>query len=118
LALQRIEQMKTFYREHGEGYYQKRNWSKALFYFERYSIIDPESKKIKARVTACRQELMSTQKSTSASSTLGSKLAQQEEKKKREEIQRLLEESGTESSRIMKYLFEEKEGEKDTDTPW
>ena len=34
------------------------------------------------------------------------------------EIQRLLEESGTESSRIMKYLFEEKEGEKDTDTPW
>jgi tetratricopeptide (TPR) repeat protein len=118
LALQRIEQMKTFYREHGEGYYKKSNWSKALFYFERYSIIDPESKKIKARVTACRQELMSTQKSTSASSTLGSKLAQQEEKKKREEIQRLLEESGTESSRIMKYLFEEKEGEKETDTPW
>ncbi|MGD8493903.1 MAG: hypothetical protein PVH44_09860, partial [Desulfobacterales bacterium] len=118
LALQRIEQIKTFYREHGEGYYQKRNWSKALFYFERYSIIDPESKKIKAKITACRQKLVSAQKGGSASDTRGGKLTKQEEKKKREEIQRLLEESGTESSRIMKYLFEEKEGEKDTDTPW
>ncbi|MBW2432766.1 MAG: FHA domain-containing protein [Deltaproteobacteria bacterium] len=118
LALQRIEQMKAFYREHGEGYYKKQNWSKALFYFERYSIIDSESQKIKAKITACRQKLMSTQKSTSASSASGSKLAKHEEEKKREEIQRLLEESGAESSRIMKYLFEEKEGEKETDTPW
>ena len=118
LALQRIDQMKNFYREHGEGYYKKRNWSKALFYFERYSIIDPESKKIKARITACRQKLVSAQKSSDASDTRSSKLSKKEEKKKREEIQRLLEESGAESSRIMKYLFEEKEGEKDTDTPW
>ncbi|MGD9176118.1 MAG: FHA domain-containing protein [Desulfobacterales bacterium] len=118
LALQRIDQMKAFYREHGEGYYKKRNWSKALFYFERYSIIDPESKKIKAKITACRQKLVSAQKGGSASDTRGGKLTKKEEKKKREEIQRLLEESGTESSRIMKYLFEETEGEKDTDTPW
>jgi pSer/pThr/pTyr-binding forkhead associated (FHA) protein len=41
LAHQRIEQIKTFYREHGEGYFKKRSWSKALYYFERYSIIDP-----------------------------------------------------------------------------
>ena len=34
------------------------------------------------------------------------------------EIQRLLEESGTESSKIMKYLFEDQEGEKKSDTPW
>ena len=118
LALQRIDQMKAFYREHGEGYYKKRNWSKALFYFERYSIIDPESKKIKAKITACRQKLVSAQKGGSASDTPGGKLTKNEEKKKREEIQRLLEESGTESSRIMKYLFEETEGEKDTETPW
>ena len=118
LALQRIDQMKAFYREHGEGYYKKRNWSKALFYFERYSIIDPESKKIKAKITTCRQKLVSAQKGGSASDTRGGKLTKKEEKKKREEIQRLLEESGTESSRIMKYLFEETEGEKETDTPW
>ena len=118
LALQRIQQMKTYYREHGEGYYKKRNWPKALFYFERYSIIDPESKKIKAKITACRQKMVSAKKGSNASNTRGSKLTKKEEKKKREEIQRLLEESGTESSRIMKYLFEEKEGESDSDTPW
>ena len=118
LAHQRIEQMKTYYREHGEGYYKKRNWPKALFYFERYSIIDPESKKIKARITACRQKMVSAKKGGNASNSRGSKLTKKEEKKKREEIQRLLEESGTESSRIMKYLFEEKEGESDSDTPW
>ncbi|NIP26189.1 MAG: hypothetical protein GWO38_20800, partial [Phycisphaerae bacterium] len=66
----------------------------------------------------CRQKLVSAQKGGSASDTRGGKLTKKEEKKKREEIQRLLEESGTESSRIMKYLFEETEGEKDTDTPW
>lgn len=118
LALQRIDQMKAFYREHAESYYKKRNWSKALFYFERYSIIDPESKTIKARISACRQKIDSAQKSKRATQTPDSKLTKAEEKKKREEIQRLLEESGTESSRIMKYLFEEKEGETDSDTPW
>jgi pSer/pThr/pTyr-binding forkhead associated (FHA) protein len=118
LALQRIDQMKTFYREHGDGYYKKRNWSKALFYYERYSIIDPESKKIKAKITACRQQLVSAQKGRNTSDTRSGKITKKDEKKKREEIQRLLEESGAESSRIMKYLFEEKEGEKDTDTPW
>ena len=118
LALQRIKQMKTFYREHGDGYYKKRNWSKALFYYERYSIIDPESRRIKAKITACRQKLVSAQKGGSASDTRDGKLTKKDEKKKREEIQRLLEESGAESSRIMKYLFEEKEGEKDSDTPW
>jgi hypothetical protein len=41
-----------------------------------------------------------------------------EKNEKRDEIQRLLEESGTESSRIMKYLFEDQEGEKKSDTPW
>ncbi|MGD8725269.1 MAG: FHA domain-containing protein [Desulfobacterales bacterium] len=118
LALQRIDQMKTFYREHGDGYYKKGKWSKALFYFERYSIIDPESKNIKAKIKTCRQKLVSAQKGGSTSDSHGGKLTNKEQQKKREEIQRLLEESGTDSSRIMKYLFEETEGEKDTDTPW
>jgi hypothetical protein len=48
----------------------------------------------------------------------GTVVADKKQNEKREEIQRLLEESGTESSRIMKYLFEEQEGEKKSDTPW
>jgi pSer/pThr/pTyr-binding forkhead associated (FHA) protein len=113
LALQRIEQIKTFYREHGEGYFKKRSWSKALYYFERYSIIDPESKDIKAKISACRQKMVSARKDGRKN-----KPAKNEKNEKREQIQRLLEESGTESSRIMKYLFEDQEGEKKSDTPW
>ena len=117
LALQRIEQIKTFYREHGEGYFKKEDWSKALSYFERYSIIDPESQEIKEKISACRQKMVSSRKGTQ-SGRGNSKLVKKEENEKREEIQRLLEESGTESSWIMKYLFEEQEGEKNSDTPW
>ena len=117
LALQRIEQIKTFYREHGEGHFRKGDWSKALSYFERYSIIDPESQEIKEKISACRQKVVSARKGNKPNNDTG-KLVKKEEKEKREEIQRLLEESGTESSWIMKYLFEEQEGEKNSDTPW
>lgn len=114
LAHQRIEQIKAFYRENGEGYYKKGDWAKALSYFERYAIIDPESSKIKSKISACRQKMVSGRKSVRRKN--GN--AKDEENKKREEVQRLLEESGTESSWIMKYLFEEQEGEKSSDTPW
>ena len=110
LALQRISQIKTFYREHGDGYFKKRSWSKALYYFERYSIIDPESTDIKEKISACRQKMVSAQKDDRKNTP--------SKNDKRQEIQRLLEESGTESSRIMKYLFEDQEGEKKSDTPW
>jgi pSer/pThr/pTyr-binding forkhead associated (FHA) protein/tetratricopeptide (TPR) repeat protein len=113
LALQRIEQIKTYYREHGEGYFKKGTWAKALYYFERYSIIDPGSKDIKEKISACRQKMVTAKKAARKD-----KFAKNEEKSKREEIQRLLEESGTESSKIMKYLFEDQEGEKKSDTPW
>jgi tetratricopeptide (TPR) repeat protein len=118
LALQRMEQIKAFYREHGEGYYKKGDWPKALFYFERYTIIEPESPDIKAKISACRQKMVSSRKGSSKSNRRKTRNAKDEEHKKREEIQRLLEESGTESSWIMKYLFEEQEGEKSSDTPW
>ena len=117
LALQRIEQIKAFYRENGEGYFKKGDWSKALSYFERYSIIDPESQEIKKKITVCRQKALSSGKANKAAGNNSNSL-KKEESEKREEIQRLLEESGTESSSIMKYLFEEQEGEKNSDTPW
>jgi pSer/pThr/pTyr-binding forkhead associated (FHA) protein len=113
LALQRIEQIKAFYRENGESYFKKQDWSKALSYFERYSIIDPQSAEIKKKISVCRQKMVSSRKGNKSG-----KLTKNEETVKREEVQRLLEESGTESSWIMKYLFEEQEGENNSDTPW
>ena len=107
---------KTFYREHGEGYFAKGNWSRALSYFERYSIIDPESANIKEKISVCRQKLAAAQQK--GRNPDGTAADNQKQNDKRAEIQRLLEESGTESSTIMKYLFEEQEGEKNSDTPW
>lgn len=118
LALQRIEQIKTFYRENGDGYYKKGNWPKALSYFERYAIIDPESAEIKAKISACRQKMASARRGNTKSGRRKNRIAQEDDSQKREEVQRLLEETGTESSWIMKYLFEEQEGEKNSDTPW
>ena len=90
----------------------------ALSYFERYAIIDPESDEIKAKITACRQKIASSRKENTKSDHGKKTITREEEQQKREEIQRLLEETGTESSWIMKYLFEEQEGERSSDTPW
>ena len=41
-----IDQMKSYYREHGQKYFVQKNWSRALSYFERYYLIDIETKEI------------------------------------------------------------------------
>ena len=38
--------MKVFYRDNGEKYYVKKKWSKALSFFERYYLIDSDTKEI------------------------------------------------------------------------
>jgi tetratricopeptide (TPR) repeat protein len=118
LARQRIEQMKTFYLENGDAYYKKGAWPKALSYFERYAIINPESPEIKTKISACRKKIASSRKGNTKSGRGKNEISQAEDNQKREEVQRLLEETGTESSWIMKYLFEEQEGESSSDTPW
>ncbi len=114
VALQRIEQMKAFYREFGERYLANRDSRKALTYFERYSVIDPDDAEVKRRIIECRDKLESAASQTSKTTAAG----QPASKVKQEKIKRLLEESGTDSAWIMKYLFEEKSGEKDSDKPW
>ena len=124
-ALKRIEEMKSFYRQYGEHYFEKGKWSKALTYFKRYWLIEPESDDVKEKILVCREKITKQKKSRgSMSASKGTRKARvtakqtQAENEKREEIKRLLEESGTNSSWIMKYLFEEEKDEKETDTPW
>ncbi|MDB4444529.1 hypothetical protein N9174_04245, partial [bacterium] len=57
IALQRIEQMKAFYRKEGENNFKKGNWRKALSYFKRYRLIDPDAPDIEERVNICRKKL-------------------------------------------------------------
>jgi hypothetical protein len=127
LSLKRIDQMKSFYREHGDKYFVKRDWSRALSYFERYYLIETETKEINHKMKICREKLAATRelsqkagpaKSSSEKMTRGEQKHSQEQAEKKEEIKRLLEESGTESSWIMQYLFEDQQSETDSEKPW
>jgi pSer/pThr/pTyr-binding forkhead associated (FHA) protein len=127
LALERIDQMKAFYRKNGDQYYDKKNWSKALSYYERYYLIDTDTKEINSKIKTCREKL-----ATARAKSIETKYAKTSLKKrskdknqgkksqaeKKEEIKRMLEESGAESSWIMQYLFEDQQGKKDPEKPW
>ncbi|MGD8283313.1 MAG: FHA domain-containing protein [Desulfobacterales bacterium] len=116
LALKRLDQMKAFYREKGDAYFTKKKWSKALSFYERYYLIDTEVPEINDKIKLCREKLSKSRSSHSASDKKKTIAASNEQDEKRAEVKRLLEESGNESSWIMKYLFEEQE--KNSDKPW
>jgi pSer/pThr/pTyr-binding forkhead associated (FHA) protein len=129
LALSRIDQMKTFYNENGEKFFEKKQWSRALSYFERYYLIDTENKTVNDKLKSCREKLKDndplTQQpnytKTSQQKNSRGKLTKDqnnEQAEKREKIKRVLEESGTESTWIMKYLFEDQKDEKNSEKPW
>ncbi|MCP4623488.1 MAG: FHA domain-containing protein [bacterium] len=127
LALKRIVQMKAFYRENGEKHYDKKNWSKALSYYERYYLIDTDTKEINTKIKICREKLAIARaksiKTEYAKTSLkkkpkGINQSNQSQAAKKEEIKRMIEESGTESTWIMQYLFEDQKGKKDPDKPW
>ncbi|MEE4262532.1 MAG: FHA domain-containing protein [Desulfobacteraceae bacterium] len=129
LALQRIDQMKRFYRENGEKYFSQKKWVKALSYFERYYLIDADNKQVNDKVKICHERLSDARtlagKSKTSKSSLKTKSRRKtkeelklEQAEKKEEIKRLLEESGTENSWIMKYLFEEETDKTNSDKPW
>lgn len=127
LALARIDKMKAFYRENGEKYFNKKKWSSALSYFERYYLIDTDAKEINNKLKICREQL-----ARARAKSLKKKYAKTSLKKKsrdgkqrhlnqaerKEEIKRMLEESGTESSWIMRYLFEEQKDNNNSEKPW
>ncbi len=100
-ALERIEEIKSFYRLNGERYFKKNNWKRALTYFERHNFIAPESPDIQQKIDICRAKL-------SASKPGGN----------RQQVEKILDESGIESSRIIKFLYEDQGGEKNSEKPW
>jgi pSer/pThr/pTyr-binding forkhead associated (FHA) protein len=127
LALKRIEEMKAFYREHGENYFLQKKWSRALSHFERYYLIDADNKEINTKMIICREKLAEAKALARKSGTAEAPVAEKPANKqvdnhdgaeKREEIKRLLEESGAESSWIMQYLFEDQEKGSESEKPW
>ena len=112
-ALERIEQMKAFYRSYAEIYFNKENWRRALIYFERHNFIEPDTPDIQQKINICRAKL-----ATSKSERRQSQGKSSAPEKSREQVKQLLEESGVESSHIIQFLFEEQSGEKDSEKPW
>jgi len=126
LALDRIDQMKGFYHDNGEKYFSQKKWAKALSYFERYYLIDTDNRQVNDKVKICREKVSDARTLVSKSKSSLKKKSRrkskeerrQEQAEKKEEIKRLLEESGAESSWIMKYLFEEETDKTNSDKPW
>jgi pSer/pThr/pTyr-binding forkhead associated (FHA) protein len=127
LALERVDQMKAFYRENGEKYYDKKAWSKAMSYFERYYLIDTDTREINNKMKICREKLALARarslktkyaKTSLKKKSRGKNQNNQTQAEKKAQIKRMLEESGTESSWIMQYLFEDQKDKKDPDKPW
>jgi hypothetical protein len=90
-------------------------------------LIDTESKDINDKMIICRQKLAKTRtpdkkdgpaEIPSAKTVGEEQKSSNEQAEKKEEIKRLLEESGTESSWIMQYLFEDQQKEIDAEKPW
>jgi tetratricopeptide (TPR) repeat protein len=61
VALARIEQMKSFYKKAAERHFVKKNWKKALLYFERYNFIAPQNPDVLKKMDICRERLATSQ---------------------------------------------------------
>ena len=104
-----------------EEQFQNQDWGKALRFYERYSVIDPSDEMIRQKMMICREKL--TAKVKTAKAPIKKKKEDKNKKvetldKSQSEIKRILEESGSDSKWIMKYLFEDDKGVKNSETPW
>ena len=57
VARDRINQMKAFYVENGDRYYQQKNYAAALSFYQRYTLIDPDNPEVKEKVALSRRIL-------------------------------------------------------------
>jgi len=73
IALEHIEEMKSFYIKAAEKHFVKMNWKKALLYFERYNFVASQDPDVLKKMEICRERLGMSQ--TGARSGIKSKTA-------------------------------------------
>ena len=56
-ALKRIEQIRRYYRTEGDTHFKVGDWSKALTYLERYTLIDPDAMDVRDKIATCHRKL-------------------------------------------------------------
>jgi hypothetical protein len=72
---------------------------------------------IREKITTCHRKLAESTPSA-VPSTSADRMTQAEAAGEQDKVRQLLKESGTQSSWIMKYLFDETRRESDSETPW
>ena len=113
-ALRRIEQIRQHYRSEGEAQFRAGNWDKALSYLEAFILLEPDALDVRAKIARCHQRLAAAAEPAPHARPSAAPFDSEEQ----ERVRRMLQESGAEGAWIMKYLFQEKSVESDSETPW
>jgi hypothetical protein len=113
-ALRRVEQIRLHYRTEGETQFRAGNWEKALSFLEAYILLEPDALDVRAKIARCHQRMAAAAEPAPRPHPSVAPSDSEEQ----ERVRRLLKESGAEGSWIMKYLFQEKPLETDSETPW
>ncbi len=117
IAITRISEMKSFYRDKAEGFCRANKPGRAKIYFQRYLLIDPNDRHVQMLAAKCDQHTRSSRAKTKTGT--GQHLDQTDKTALRQErVKQLLEDSGVESNWMMDFLFEGKEESAvDAETP-
>jgi pSer/pThr/pTyr-binding forkhead associated (FHA) protein/tetratricopeptide (TPR) repeat protein len=113
-ALRRIEQIRQHYRSEGEAQFRAGHWDKALSYLEAFILLEPDALDVRAKIARCHQRLAAAAEPAPHPRPSAAPFDSEEQ----ERVRRMLQESGAEGAWIMKYLFQEKNVESDSETPW
>lgn len=101
LARERIEIIHYFHKNQGNQYFEEEKWEQALDIFMSYNILNPDDTEVREKIKVCQKKIdnMKTESSQTKSN------------KTNEKLERVLRDSGIESSIIMKYFTDEDEAE-------
>ncbi len=113
-ALEQIGTMQSYFKNQGSRDFDEKAWEQALASFESYALMNPDDAEVREKIKVCQNNLAGPKPSKTLPTEEKATASQQER------IKRMLEDSGTESTWIMKYLFEEEKQEKQgkSETPW
>jgi pSer/pThr/pTyr-binding forkhead associated (FHA) protein len=122
-----IQQIKDMYRKKGNKEYEAGNCSLAKKHYNKLLLIEPGDTQALEHIESCRQKRVKRkptkrQKQELAEGNVREKrnkdVLQRQEKMNKEDIMKLLDKSGTESKKVMKYLFGDSNMKQEEDSPW
>jgi pSer/pThr/pTyr-binding forkhead associated (FHA) protein len=117
-AGQRISEIQARTRAEGEAHFRAGEWPQALAAFERYCLIDPEDAEVRQKISASLRHQARSENPAAAKPASARRRPAAAPEGERHRVERVLAESGARSDWIIRYLFEEKPREDESETPW